>query len=364
MLSLFILCLSQSITNAISYNDNRYAVFWNVAEHAAPYEDVTKYDILPRNWTQCGWDCSTTNCTSWNQGIWPIIEDSGQIINGGVPQAGNLSLHLDYIQQHLPLWIPNANWNGNAVIDFEHWTTIWDYNTWNDNFHGIRYQNYSIQLAAKQYPNYNSSQIYSIAKQEFETAATNWFVQTLKLCALIRPNARWGFYGLPFQLNTPCNGTGDNLRCGYQNPTTGEMYRNYSDQQIPIWRVSGALYPKSLRCAKNGGIENNLVYPFMWQEYRNHTYLSETDLNISIKLPYNLGAKGLIIWGNQSDSYVQQNSTLWKYFDAETGPITYEVVEYVNQCAQKHCSGHGRCVSLTSNTCQCDTGFSGPTCSN
>ena len=40
-----------------------------------------------------------------------------------MPQSGNLSLHLDNITKTLPQWIPDPEWNGNAVLDFEAWTT-------------------------------------------------------------------------------------------------------------------------------------------------------------------------------------------------------------------------------------------------
>ena len=164
-------------TLSIGYTNNRYPVFWNVDEGTPPIIDVTKYEILSMNWTQTGRGCSNPNCKTWNQGVWPMINTKTNpytYINGGVPQAANLSLHIEYIKQNVPLWIPDPNWNGNAVIDFEAWTTIWNY------MNNTVYQNYSIQLAQEKYPNYNHSQIVAIAKQEYETAATQFFVETLK----------------------------------------------------------------------------------------------------------------------------------------------------------------------------------------
>eukprot|EP01084_Bolivina_argentea_P273070 465070_1 len=362
--------------NTIGYIHNRYPVFWNVDETIEPLVNVTEYDILPRNWTQCGPQCCTPNCSKWNQGVWPTIVN-GHINYGGVPQNGNLTRHLQYIEKHLPQWIPDVNWNGNAVFDFEYWTTVWDYNIGSGNYHSKVYQNYSIHLASQQYPNYNDSQIYNIAKQQFETAALEWYVETLKLCKSIRPNARWGFYGMPMNIYGPCTGVGDNMQCGYSDPNGGELYRNYSDQQIPIWKASDALYPsiylelgysfdwnkayinntiiESLRCAKNGNISDILVYPYIWQKYKDtDTFLKLDDLNSSIQLPYNLGAEGLVLWGN-SKNYTD-------YFNMYTGPTIYDIVEDVNICSQKYCSGHGRCINLTSTYCQCDVDYSGANC--
>ncbi len=366
--------------HAIGYDNNRYPVFWNVDEGSQPVIDVTKFDILPMNWTQTGRGCSTPNCKTWNQGVWPSINTKTtpwRIINGGVPQAGNLSLHIDTIKQTVSAWIPDPDWNGNAVIDFEQWTTVWDY--MNESI----YQNYSIQLAQAQYPNYNSTQIYAIAKQQFESAAMQFFVETLKTGSSIRPKARWGFYGLPRNNWWPCTGVNESMRCGYQDPTEGDIYRQYSDQQIPIWKASGALYPsiymqpagygyyhkltflnstitESLRCAQNGDIKGNLVYPFMWQKYHNGTtFLSQQDLNISVQNPYNLGAQGLIIWGAYDNA---ANNSMWPYLNDSTGPLVESVVEYVNECAKESCSNHGRCVSMTSDICECDDGYSGSNC--
>ena len=39
-------------------------------------------------------------------------------------------------------------------------------------------------------------EIYTKAKNAFEVAANTFFVETLKHCKKIRPNANWGFYGL------------------------------------------------------------------------------------------------------------------------------------------------------------------------
>ena len=52
----------------------------------------------------------------------------GNPSNGGVPQLGNLTAHLEYITQHLPLWIPDEKWTGHAVFDFENWTPIFEEN--------------------------------------------------------------------------------------------------------------------------------------------------------------------------------------------------------------------------------------------
>lgn len=96
-----------------------YPVYWNVGAEGGPHSqpvDVTAYGLLPLNWTQTGGGCVLAGCKPWSQGAFPTINPTtGATFNGGVPQAGNLSLHLARIREQLPLWIPDPDWGGNAV---------------------------------------------------------------------------------------------------------------------------------------------------------------------------------------------------------------------------------------------------------
>jgi hypothetical protein len=57
--------------------------------------------------------------------LFPLIQKAPlPNLNGGVPQAANLSAHLDLLRNTLPSGIP-ANYTGVAAIDFENWTPIW-----------------------------------------------------------------------------------------------------------------------------------------------------------------------------------------------------------------------------------------------
>jgi hypothetical protein len=105
-----------------------YPVYYNVDQGTAgdggiprePYPpiqvDVTKYGIMPLNYTQGERACILPGCTPWTNGAFPLLEcsSSGQItktVNGGVPQLANLSLHLELIRETLPKWIPDPEWS-------------------------------------------------------------------------------------------------------------------------------------------------------------------------------------------------------------------------------------------------------------
>jgi hypothetical protein len=172
----------------------RYRVFMNDATFS---QDPTTFLVSANNVSQTGGGCTQPNCTAWSPPF-PQITCGGQLLNGGVPQAANLSLHLQYIREHIDEWLPDPAWSGNAVFDFEAWSPTWSANVdTNCGYHSIRHQNLSIALVAEAHPTWSAPEIYAEAASAFEAAAVNFLAETLKLCTTLRPNAAWGFYGLP-----------------------------------------------------------------------------------------------------------------------------------------------------------------------
>ena len=48
-------------------------------------------------------------------------QDTSHPVNGGIPQRGNLSLHLDTVRRDVGSLFPNEDFAGYAVIDWEVW---------------------------------------------------------------------------------------------------------------------------------------------------------------------------------------------------------------------------------------------------
>eukprot|EP01048_Picozoa_sp_COSAG05_P003451 COSAG05_NODE_158_length_15673_cov_23.898946_11_plen_273_part_01 len=183
---------------------------------------------------QCGPACTNPpNCVNWRMGLFPQIQNFVPI-NGGVPQAANLSAHLEKLRATVVQWIPDPEWDGLAVFDFEEWTNIWELmvslSPAGGGWHSIVYQNYSIELERKAHPGWNESQLVTAAKSNFETAATEFLVQTLRTCRALRPRAKWGFYGYPIE--------GE-----YDVGNKSSPMVQYAERQLPIFAESGALYP-------------------------------------------------------------------------------------------------------------------------
>jgi hypothetical protein len=141
-------------------NDGR-SVFQDAAEVTRLWGIRPRTEILNPNWS--------------TELAFPVIEGSGppwcsnstQCINGGVPQAANISLQLQLIDQRIDSWIPDAEWAGHFAIDFELWTPVWDENSGSSPWHSKRYQEYSIALVAAAAPWLNQSATLAKAKLEF-----------------------------------------------------------------------------------------------------------------------------------------------------------------------------------------------------
>ncbi len=167
-----------------------YSVYWNVAEKNPVGVNLSKFLIFSANYTQTGNGCSNPNCATWTQGRFPTISTGGVIANGGVPQNANLSAHLERLAGTVVKWIPDPDWDGNAVLDFEAWTTVWELNNGGGNWHGEIYVNYSIYLEKLKHPSWDDLQVLVEARKEFDAAATNFFVETLNIVKKLRPKAR------------------------------------------------------------------------------------------------------------------------------------------------------------------------------
>lgn len=331
-----------------------YQVYYNVDQGTAgmggiprePYPplevDVTVYGIAPLNETQGERACILPGCFPWTSGAFPELQCTDghvtSITNGGVPQAANLSLHLNLIREQLPRWIPNSSWSGNAVIDFEAWTTVWA--EMDNHVNGPCYQNYSRALVQQEEPSWDAAKVDAAAKERWNAAAITFFVETLRTCVSIRPAARWGFYGLPSR--------GPDYGAGANRPP----YSDYAAQQLPIFKMATALYP-SIYLTENEPrgrsaqmIRNVLdevqslaarveaatgrrpqVLPYVWEFYqKTETMLNDADLNTTLGLPKILKADGVVVWGSLHMVSNATQAAYWRHMQEKTGPLVQAIV--------------------------------------
>jgi len=234
-------------------------------------------------------------------GLYPRFHD-GKPLNGGVPQAADLPGHLARLRLTVEKAIPDPNFSGCAIIDFEGWDPIWEVT-------GEEYRQLSRDLVRKRYPNRSPNDIERLAKAGFEAAAQKFLLETLKASRAVRPKALWGYYALPWDFHAP-----------------------YAHRLSWLWQASSALYPNAytvhkgielgtrpgpgegfiktykagvdsrVALARHLGGKDKPVYAMVWVRYHdlNQTYggkmLERPDLEAMLTHPLKAGANGLVFW--------------------------------------------------------------------
>jgi hypothetical protein len=196
-----------------------YPVFWSVnGPNASAFAangsvNVGQFGIKANNFTICGGMMGS---------IMPRLTETSHEpeITGGVPQAANVTLFLEGLAENIAARIPDAAYAGLAVYDFEAWAPLWTEDTGAGGWHSKAYRTYSIRLVQKSHPTWTAAQAEVQAIIEFETAAIQFFVAALQHGKQLRPNALWGFYGMP-----------------YVHP------KSNASKLLPIWEASDVLYP-------------------------------------------------------------------------------------------------------------------------
>ncbi|EDO47869.1 predicted protein, partial [Nematostella vectensis] len=128
-------------------------------------------------------------------GQYPYFTDSQGTgsYNGGMPQLVDLDAHLEKSKRDIIDKIPDPQYNGLAVIDWEGWRPVWHRN-WDSK---KLYQTKSIEIARSQYPDWPLDKLVELAKSQFEDSSRRLMEATIRLGRTLRPHGKWGFYGFP-----------------------------------------------------------------------------------------------------------------------------------------------------------------------
>lgn len=274
---------------------------------------------------------------------WPYYEDDGTPVNGGLPQLGNLETHLADIAGDIAYYEPDPNWDGYGVIDFELWSPIWE------NTEEI-YQTESKNLVSASHPDWSDEQIEAQAKIEYEAAAKNFFIQTLKKAKEVRPKAKWGYYGYPRRVvwGVP----------GASLPLYGDYQRGLNDAFTELWTESTALYPsvylfyqastENLRLRNESYIRENVreaerlaqnseaevsVMTYIWYRYHGsasggiaNQIVLPIDIEQEIELPYEEGGEGIMVWGAEDGA---GNIEFAEFLETSMGPLAVDFNQQV-----------------------------------
>ncbi|XP_072136943.1 hyaluronidase-1-like [Mobula birostris] len=290
-------------------------------------------------------------------GFYPHYTDSGVSVNGGTPQNSSLKNHLMKAKVDVEKLIPLKDFDGLSVIDWESWRPLWSRDWDQKNI----YQKKSKQLVQKRHPDWSEKQVAKQAQIEYEHAAMDFMVQTLRLSKVLRPWGLWGYYGFPCCYN-------DKFTKNYTGKCPGiEMKRN--DQLSWLWKESIALYPsiylnhwhritqsterfvhyrikEAMRLAQRGANYSLPVLPYARIVYVNTTdFLTETDLVHSIGESVAMGAAGIVLWGNKDFVRSQESClALKEYISGLLGNYIVNITNSAIICSSVLCNNHGRCV--------------------
>ncbi|XP_034389489.1 hyaluronidase-1 isoform X2 [Cyclopterus lumpus] len=290
-------------------------------------------------------------------GLYPRYTGQAVAINGGVPQNASLDEHLRVASENIHTCIPDKDFQGLAVVDWESWRPAWERN-WDSK---QVYQVESRGLVRSRHPDWSPAQLEAAARVEFEGGGRKFMEETLNLGQQERPNGLWGYYGFPNCYNyfseKSTNYTGE---C----PPV-ELKRN--DELSWLWNVSSALYPDIYLSLEMRHLDREvLLYthhrimeamrarltsstPAMFPYARIvYTYtldfLSQEHLVYTIGESAALGSAGVVLWGDLAFSKSQAAcNTIKSYIDETMGPYLVNVTAAAILCSQTICSSHGRC---------------------
>eukprot|EP01052_Picozoa_sp_SAG31_P038324 SAG31_NODE_5098_length_2745_cov_1.886999_2_plen_282_part_00 len=141
------------------------------------------------------------------------MKPGGELVNGGVPQNGNLSLHLATIREDFatpwPAWKAAGDLSPRSVDlgtegDGGH-TSAWDGFIYVEN--GERAPNnlasfpalvnLSEALVKAAHPEWPAAKVAATAEAEYKAAQTQWMAATLEQYKKLRPRARVGYWAMP-----------------------------------------------------------------------------------------------------------------------------------------------------------------------
>ena len=274
-------------------------------------------------------------------GLWPhFLPGTGAPFNGGLPQKGNLTLHLQRVRADITRYMPHPDYTGHAVVDFENWAPAFDAN--NFGARGVvaaDYQKLSRDDVRRRHPRWSAAEIEALARSEFDTAARKFFEETLLLGKAMRPHASWGFYGFP-----SCGKWTHGRECPSVGIGGGSVV---NDQLGWLWNASDVLFPSIYLCYSGDASARNIsfveammnethrvlqgrqrpplpIVPFIWPDWddKRGTFLPRATLSMLIDTIADYKASGLVLCGVPEDAAnVSKCGEFEMFLNGTLGPI-------------------------------------------
>ncbi|CAI5440516.1 unnamed protein product [Caenorhabditis angaria] len=354
LISILFFCLNNVVTTG-----KKTEVIWMVpswsctGNHSIPVE---KYGII-QNENQHYYKGGSKFAIFYMEkfGKIPYFEDFEEPINGGLPQNGNFSEHLRVAEEDIVKYIPSKDFDGLAVIDLENFRPNWEQSWSSFNI----YKTESLKRARQNNPTASKEEITLIAREEYDSAAKKYFLETIRLGKRLRPKAKWGYYLFP-----KCNFNVDKT-----NNKCSDKMKVYNDNMDWLWKESQALFP-SYYLSKKGEERHDIdklnfaalisetqrvkkVYcpeceihmftGFEYDPYKNASYMyTKASLRISLEYIMRHNLDGAVIWST-SKNMKQRCDNITTYVNDYLGPHVQYINQDLDKCRKKICRGRGEC---------------------
>ncbi len=275
------------------------------------------------------------DCVILYQHLFGLFPKAGVHITRSRPTY--MQEHLARIAADLDRMIPDPDFPGIAVIDYECWANQWDRtpNTSSslgpeaeDQDYRDDWTDYLLQQNPHVFDGMTPAQREAHCKQTYDEAAKEFYLATLNECKRLRPAARWGYYGYPWSFYRAWETGLQNI--GYGNHTGLASQRN--NELRWLWDAVDVLLPSVYAIKKSvpdgqvtdpaiedtaednrTWIRSNVaeayrlaqgkpVYVYVWFRYHEqagrhaHRHINGANLWQMIEEPYLAGADGIIIW--------------------------------------------------------------------
>lgn len=268
---------------------------------------------------------------SW-VGKWADIK-AGVARNGGIPQLTDFDAHREAFAVEAKNRKP-PNYSGMFCIDFE---SYWPIVKWNKEYSSLwqKYGDASLEWCVKNFPNANKEFWKLEAEQSFEHTAIIAMVEAVRGVKESCPKAKVGFYNFPRR----------RYYNGYNGATNDLTLGN--DRLAPLWSEIDVLMPSLYLFYKDDALAKPVainalaecqrlkltynkklsIYPFIMLRYHNSgdypALLTPEDLEISLALPLDHGANGVILWGNETTA--EGIEQMKKYILDQVVPLALDI---------------------------------------
>jgi len=285
--------------------DTTFRPYWNVpvekCQHFGITFDLDKFNIVHNE--NNNFRGSKVNIY-YRPGAFPNYDSAGKPLNGGIPQRGDLSLHVATLKKEITSY-QAANYSGVSVMDFEDYLP--EYNGYLPKI----FREASMNWAKQMHPDWSYDQLTNLSTETFNDEIKPYFKLPLTINQNLTEKAMVGYYHYPY-----CK----NYDAPYNKCKT-DMQALNDRLQDTIFEASTALYPSAYIFKEHGDLYYNHlktvfdetervnrinlpILPYYWYRYHNDntTYLPNNTALHTLWLMKSRGYQGVMIWGSDHTS--------------------------------------------------------------